>query len=396
MEKCSAKKKLGKIGFGLFLMMVLWVVGMMALSVLVEVFWPTLVVDMPWTVWLINDIPLYGIGVPVFLLVMKRVPEKGEPEPERPRLRMTVKRFLILLAVCFGSMYLFNMLSGFVVMLINTLTGQPQTNALGELAQMGGIFTNLLFGACVPALGEEFLFRRVLYRKLRGGGDAVYIFASAFCFSVFHGNLQQMLYAFALGAIFAWIYAKTQVIWYTVALHFLINCMGFVVAPLLLENEAALMVYVGIILALVVAAIVVFANMGRRVWAGLAPPSEAGWPVLKPRRWQKNMALQMPPAHYYWMLEEMQYPPHSDDPQQNRQIVYSRPPAVPHPQGGNAPAQSAGMPVAQPPQAQPEAALPAPKPVGIIGFCLGNMGMVLYILAGGALMLLTLFSGLLM
>ncbi|MDL2324383.1 CPBP family intramembrane metalloprotease, partial [Ruminococcaceae bacterium OttesenSCG-928-A16] len=296
--------------------------------------------------------------------------------------------------------------------------GQPQTDALADLAAMGGVVVNLIFGACVPALGEEFLFRHVLYRKMRGCGDATYIFFSAFCFALFHGNFAQMLYAFAVGVIFAWVYVKTGNIWVSVALHFIINCMGIVVAPLLLENELATMMMGVAVIAFIAGAIVIFVKMRKRVWAGLTPPTEAGWPASKPRGWQRKMAAQLHPFYYTMAMEEMQYPPYSDDPEQNRNIVYSIQQAAMPPQQpafaaqGQTPVANAqpqvppplAAPMAQPWQPAPATAAQSPpgttgvppkKQGGIARLCLANVGMVLYMLVSLGLAIVSLFVGML-
>ena len=49
---------------------------------------------------------------------------------------------------------------------------------------------------------------------------------SGLMFGLFHGNLNQFIYAFALGVFFAFIYVKTGNIKITIALHMLINFVG--------------------------------------------------------------------------------------------------------------------------------------------------------------------------
>jgi membrane protease YdiL (CAAX protease family) len=58
---------------------------------------------------------------------------------------------------------------------------------------------------------------------------------SAVTFGLLHMNLYQFFYAFALGLVFAYIYLRTGRLRYTAILHAVINFMGSVVAPWVLE-----------------------------------------------------------------------------------------------------------------------------------------------------------------
>lgn len=395
------------VGIGLFGMLLLWLGGVMALSALVGWARPTLLTDMPWAMWLVNDLPLYGLAMPLFLLVLRQIPEKATPEPARPRFTLSPMRFLLLLVLCFGCLYLFGIIGNNFITFINWLTGQPQTDNLTELAMANNIFTNFIFGACVPALGEEFLFRKMLYRKMRGSGDAIYMFVSSFAFATFHANFGQALYAFALGLIFAWLYAKTGKLWLTMLLHFIINLVGIVLTPLLPNEPLALTILGMIMLVLIAAALALFFILRKRVWAGLTPPTEDGWPNTRPHKWQRKMAAQLPAPHYTFAMMEMQYPPFSDNPAENQQIVagilqqpfWAAPPQWQAPVQPNYPWQPQ-PPFNYPWQPQPPSNYPwqpqsPAKPKGILRFCLGNVGMVLYSLLSLAVALLTLFSGLL-
>jgi hypothetical protein len=72
--------------------------------------------------------------------------------------------------------------------------------------------------------------------RLRSYGESACVLVSALLFGLFHGNLNQFFYAFGLGAIFAFIYVKTQRLRYTIFLHMIINLFGGIIAPLLLRG----------------------------------------------------------------------------------------------------------------------------------------------------------------
>ena len=80
----------------------------------------------------------------------------------------------------------------------------------------------LLAGLIAPA-AEELLFRRLLLRRLRPYGERFALVASALCFGLFHGNLNQFFYAFLLGLVLAELALSTGCLWQAVLLHALVN-----------------------------------------------------------------------------------------------------------------------------------------------------------------------------
>ena len=54
-------------------------------------------------------------------------------------------------------------------------------------------------------------------------------------FGLFHGNLNQFVYAFVLGLCFGFIYVKTGNIRYTIGLHMLVNFLGSVLGVAILK-----------------------------------------------------------------------------------------------------------------------------------------------------------------
>jgi membrane protease YdiL (CAAX protease family) len=76
---------------------------------------------------------------------------------------------------------------------------------------------------------EELMFRGIIldgYLKNYKPWHAILV--SAFLFGLIHGNLAQGIGAFALGALFGWIYWKTQSIVPVVLLHFVNNGIAFI------------------------------------------------------------------------------------------------------------------------------------------------------------------------
>ena len=87
---------------------------------------------------------------------------------------------------------------------------------------------------------EEYIFRKQLIDRMHIYGEKLAVITSALMFGLFHGNLSQLFYAFALGLVFGYVYLKTGKLRYSIGLHMLINLIGSVIGPLFLEKIAVL------------------------------------------------------------------------------------------------------------------------------------------------------------
>lgn len=81
-----------------------------------------------------------------------------------------------------------------------------------------------LFIAVIAPVCEEFAFRGILYRGFRKNGSAFQaIILTSLLFGLFHMNVNQMIYAFALGIFFALLREATGSVWPSVIGHMTIN-----------------------------------------------------------------------------------------------------------------------------------------------------------------------------
>ena len=172
-------------------------------------------------------VPLYAVGVPAALLVMRRVPaEKAAPRP------LPGGSILAYLLMCFPIMYGGNLIG---TMLSVMFSGGSAENPLLGVA-MDSSWIQIVVLAVLAPLFEEFIFRKQLIDRIGRYGEKTAIFFSALTFGLFHGNLYQFFYAFGLGLLFAWIYTRTRRLRYTVFLHMCVNFLGSVVAPWILNH----------------------------------------------------------------------------------------------------------------------------------------------------------------
>ncbi len=100
--------------------------------------------------------------------------------------------------------------------------------------------------ALVPAFAEEFAFRGLALNYLRKHGDAFAILTSSLLFGAMHGNTTQIVFAFLLGLIFAFVDVKTNSIIPSVIIHF-INNFYAVLSNTLVSNKVVSEEYSNII-----------------------------------------------------------------------------------------------------------------------------------------------------
>ena len=87
----------------------------------------------------------------------------------------------------------------------------------------------LSFGILAP-LGEEFVFRGVVYGRLKKvGGVPAAVVISGLLFGLFHGNLVQAVYATALGIVLAVVYEIYDSILAPMAFHAVANLFVYLV-----------------------------------------------------------------------------------------------------------------------------------------------------------------------
>ena len=93
------------------------------------------------------------------------------------------------------------------------------SNAVQEQLFAGQAMVQLLgLGVLVP-LAEELIFRGLIYTRIRKRIPAgAAIFFSALLFALFHGNVIQMIFAFPLALILAWLYERSG--WFACPLAF--------------------------------------------------------------------------------------------------------------------------------------------------------------------------------
>ena len=131
-------------------------------------------------------------------------------------------------AISYALMYLSNLAGQFFTNIIGIIKGSPVDDAIADLvSELNPLTAFFVMVLLAPAL-EEWIFRKLLVDRTIRYGEGTAIFLSGLMFGLFHGNLNQFVYTFLIGAFWAFIYVKTGRLRYTIYLHMALNFMGSV------------------------------------------------------------------------------------------------------------------------------------------------------------------------
>lgn len=175
---------------------------------------------------------------------------KGKP--------MKVAGFFGILCVFLGCQFLSQIMLVITETILN-LFGLTIVTGVEALSVDPDNFSMFLYASLLAPVSEELLFRGLIQRSLMPYGKKFAIFCSAFTFGLFHGNLIQTPFAFAVGLILGYVASEYSIGW-AMVLHMINNLL---VADSLtrltsgLPEEAAALLIWGILLAFGIAGAVV-------------------------------------------------------------------------------------------------------------------------------------------
>ncbi len=231
----EVKKQISRIGFGLLGILCALLALRYAVSLILNMAVPAWENNILLQ-WLYRSLPLYAAAIPFGLKIMKKVP--AEKLYVRP---MPLRKWFTAFFCCIFMMYVCNAV-GVVIMMALHPGASPETlNPLYEVLSGSSKFLQLLFTCVLAPVFEELVFRKALIDRLHPYGERLAIVTSALCFGLFHLNLQQFLYATALGLVFGYVYTRTGQLRWSVALHMAINFTGNIASLLLFGENSSLL-----------------------------------------------------------------------------------------------------------------------------------------------------------
>lgn len=214
------------LGYGLFFLA--YVASSLLLSVIVGLVAPGWE-EQTWFQFAMSVIPLYGIGFPVLLAVVKDVPTGGTVKKN-----LSALDIFLLFPMCVALMILGNLVTTFLMTYLSSIfPAIDQSNPVSEAFGDSEMLMMVVLTVVIAPIMEELICRKILLDRVRPLGETVSIFLSGLIFGAIHGNVHQFFYATLLGMLLAFIYLKTGRIIYPMLLHMLVNFFCGVLPTLL-------------------------------------------------------------------------------------------------------------------------------------------------------------------
>lgn len=135
--------------------------------------------------------------------------------------KMTLGSFIGVLSVLLASQALFQAYA-IVIELLSQLLGGSIMESLEMATSIGDSFSMFLYAGIFAPIFEEILFRGLLLRSFQSYGKKFAIFASAFLFGIFHGNIVQTPWAFVVGLLLGYVTVEYSIGW-AMLLHMINN-----------------------------------------------------------------------------------------------------------------------------------------------------------------------------
>lgn len=225
----EARRQFSKVGL-MFFLGTLVIYGVQILSMLIAGAINPEALNETASYLLITMLPMYAISMPIMGLLIRIAPAL-----KLEKKKMTIGQWIITFLICYGAVYVSNFVGVFLTSIIGAIKGSPVTNTIVDIASSSTIGVNFLIMVICAPIAEELLFRKLLIDRTVKYGDWVAILFSGLMFGLFHGNMNQFVYAFALGVCYGFIYVKTGNVRYTIYLHMLNNFISSVLGMLVLK-----------------------------------------------------------------------------------------------------------------------------------------------------------------
>jgi membrane protease YdiL (CAAX protease family) len=187
--------------------------------------------------------------------------------------------FQLLGTVCatFALMYTGSLLGNGINLLIGWLRGRPVLSGLAEMVDAAPLWQTVVLACILGPIGEEIIFNLLLEKTLVFGEKRAMLFC-ALTFGLFHGNLYQFFYAFAVRLVLVRLRLRTGSLGLCIGLHVLINLVGGAVAQWMLgQSEQIVAAYGLVLLAMMAAGWTVIANRRAARYAAGRPGTRAQW-----------------------------------------------------------------------------------------------------------------------
>ncbi|MCM1056247.1 MAG: CPBP family intramembrane metalloprotease [Firmicutes bacterium] len=230
-ELIGAKKHFSRMGWLYMAAVAIIYALQMGIGFLLRLIKPEWLYDMDLNL-LFSMAPMYLVAFPLLALLLKKcVP--GERIEKR---KMTAGQYVLSAIICIGLAYAANIIGLILTTIIGLFTGNPVENTIAGVVNSISPWAVLFYTVLCAPIMEEFVFRKLIVDRAVRYGQGVAVVLSGLMFGLFHGNLNQFLYAAVIGTFFAFLYVKTGKLKITISLHMLFNFIGGFLPTMLMRK----------------------------------------------------------------------------------------------------------------------------------------------------------------
>ncbi len=202
--------------------------------------------DAIWFTLVVNAVSQYLIGMPVMAyIIRRRLPTievrqglpgwyevaRMQPDTGMRKEDLGVRQILVIIPVIVFLMAAGDLIGSGLAWLLGDAAGIEAQNSQVELILSGNLAVTILFVVILAPIAEELFFRKLLVDQLRPLSRRGAVLVSAVSFAFSHQNIYQFFYTLFIGALFAFLYLKTEKILVTILLHIGVNFYGGIVLP---------------------------------------------------------------------------------------------------------------------------------------------------------------------
>lgn len=163
------------------------------------------------------------LAVVVTLILMIKVIK--QPARKIMPIKAHPKYFALGLLLVFGLLFSLSQVNGYIIKLFELMGYKRRPNFLPDYSGWN-VLPVLITFAVIPAIVEEVMFRGILlYNTEKDAGTVRTIFLSGFCFALYHGSVEQTIYQFICGCLFAFLALRSRAVTPTVVIHFVNNAL---------------------------------------------------------------------------------------------------------------------------------------------------------------------------
>ncbi len=162
-----------------------------------------------------------AIGIGFLILLLWKKPEFCFHTLWTTEKPMRAGDFLCLLSLTVGAQLVFQLLAWLQETILNCF-GLSILTAMESAAGIPQSLSMFLYSGFGAPIAEEILFRGLILRSMQPYGKRFAILGSAILFGLFHGNLVQSPYAFAIGLILGYVTVEHSILW-AMVLHMFNN-----------------------------------------------------------------------------------------------------------------------------------------------------------------------------